>query len=857
MEWENYVKGILSEKDALDELRVSTNGGVGQTQFPPVIRASVRILDKILESGCKRNIFVFPEKQHMLFLFMLAKVIHNLTDGKIGKNYDPSLFTPGQKVKLGDAVAEFLSAGEYDGKQGVWLRLSDLKRYFCPVDILPVMQRVKTKKPLSKDAKFSQERKRIKGLMSTFGSDSVLLNLVSHKSHLEQSIAYVSSVSASKAIMNDSILDDHNIQDVLLVGQANYEGVIKNISAGQLDGYPALVLASDLFAANEAAAMGHPFQSMIIDISNIHQALSQLDALDNAIALKIPLLCITDTPDAFDLAEYKKRGFKIWRWDSVSLTADLIPGEGFLDSRLRNCLNHSIHYCNISDPVLSECMMRLSRQKHNVAEQSSDIIKLYDQLTDLTFRALRETKRFGHRQTEEAGRVYETCKKMKLSESPFVPPEMAADLNSAADILKEVYSNSSQLPKNQAMREWFAQNANGKKICIIVPENEDRQRIREYWNLVCFSAKLNCEISVYFPTGYCSAPITRFDTTIVIGWMRREVMRKVIFSYATRNYEVFLYECERRWKNSEERSWAKAVATSDNQEIIRKTLSRAKSEISVTKWENDRRYLPDGDTEDLTELEQVLRDNKFRQYTKGTEGYGSVKVRAIPVSFIGGYVSFYRLEHKVLQVTNILNRISDKIRVLKPESLEEGDFVIVREADQDLIREMADKALAAEGKTGLRELSGKWREPISIELVFSTREEVYKKLKKAGCKKSMITFNNWVDDEDMIAPQDKEDLRIIADAFDNETLRELLDKVYDAAKEVRKAHTQAGMQLSKLLQVKIAQELKEESITDIYNIWDPITVEVEGVGNVKLLKIIDIESEVEIESSMTNRLLSE
>ena len=119
MEWENYVKGILSEKDALDELRVSTNGGVGQTQFPPVIRASVRILDKILESGCKRNIFVFPEKQHMLFLFMLAKVIHNLTDGKIGKNYDPSLFTPGQKVKLGDAVAEFLSAGEYDGKQGV------------------------------------------------------------------------------------------------------------------------------------------------------------------------------------------------------------------------------------------------------------------------------------------------------------------------------------------------------------------------------------------------------------------------------------------------------------------------------------------------------------------------------------------------------------------------------------------------------------------------------------------------------------------------------------------------------------------------------------------------------------------
>ena len=857
MEWEGYVQEILQEKDELDELYISTDGGETKGQFPNVIRASIRILDRILACDGRLNIFIFPEKQQMLFMFMLAKVIHNLTGGKIDHTYDPSQFKPGEKVKLGKAVLEYCGITDNGmGQKCIQFKTSDVM-IKAPIDFLPVLQHAKTNMKLSKHDKYVEERNRIKESLAQFGSDSILLNLVSHKSHLDKSIVYVSSVTAAKARLDECQLDGRKVEDILLLGQTNYEGIVRNISKGQLDGKPALVLASDLFAANETAAMGHPLQSMIIDITNSHQALSQLDALDNAIALKIPLLCITDTPDAFDLVEYKKRGFKIWRWDSVSLTADLIPGKSFLDGRLSNCLNHSIHYCNISDPVLSECMMRLSRQKHNVAEQSSEIIKLYDQLTDLTFRALRETKRFGHRQTEEAGRVYDSCKKMKLSESPFVPPEMAADLNTAADILKRVYSNISSLPKNQAMKEWFIQNANGRKICIIVPENEDRKRIRDYWNLVCFSAKLNCEINVYFPTEYCNAPITRFDTTIIIGWLRREVMRKVIFSYATRNYEVFLYECERRWKNSEERSWARAISVSDNQEIIRKTLSRAKNDISVARWENDRRYVPDGDTEDLTEIEQVLKDNKFRQFTKGSEGYGAAKIQAIPVSFIGGYVSFYRLEHKVLQVTNILNKISDRIRILKPESLEEGDFVIVREADQDLIREMADKTLAADGKSGLRELAGKWREPLSIELVFSSREEVYKKLKKAGCKKSMITFSNWVDDEDMIAPQDREDLRIIAEAFDNETLRALLDKVYDAAKEVRKAHTQAGMQLSKLLQVKIAQELKDESITDVYNIWEPITIEVEGVGNVKLLKIIDIESEVEIESSMTNRLLSE
>lgn len=860
MEWENYIKGILSEKDALDELYISTDGGITRSKFPSVITVSIRILDRILANGGRLNLFVFPEKQQMLFLFMIAKVIRNLTSGKIDHTYDPAGFEVGEKVKLGDVIVEYRGIADNGmGHQCIKIKTSDVL-LTEPLYFMPVLQRVKTKKPITNHDKYIKERNRINEMLESIGSDSVLYTLVAHKSHLDKSIAYVSSVSVAKARLSECLLNNKKIQDVLHLGQTGYEGIIKNIGAGQLDGNPALVLASDLFSANATAAMGHPFQSMIIDITNIHQALSQLDALDEAVSLKIPLLCITDTPNAFDLAEFHKRGFKIWRWDSVSLTEDLIKGEGLLNARLWNCFNHSILYWSISDPMLSECMMRLSRQKHNVSDQSSEIIRLYDQLVDLTFRALRETKRFGHRQTDEANRVFESCAQMKLAESPFVPDEMAKDLNCATKTLKSVYSNNSILPKNQAMREWFLKNARGRAVCIVVPENEDRNRIRDYWNTVCLSNGIKCELNVFYPSEYCSINFVRFDTTLIIGWMRRETMRKVIFSYATQSYVVFLYECEKKWKNNEERNWARAVASSDNKEIIRKTLSRAKSEISVVKWESDHRYESAGDTEDLTELEQALKDNKFRQYTKGSEaGYKAEKVKAIPVSFIGGYVSFYRLEHKVLQVTNVLNGISEKIRILKPDSLEEGDFVIVREADQDLIKEMADKALAAEGKSGLRELAGKWREPILIELAFpsSSREKAYQKLKKAGCNKSLITFNNWIDDEDMIAPQDKEDLQNIAEAFDNETLRALLDKVYDAAKEVRKAHTQAGMQLSKLLQEKIAQELKEESITDVYNIWEPITVEVEDVGNVKLLKIIDIESEVEIESSMTNRLLSE
>jgi hypothetical protein len=44
---------------------------------------------------------------------------------------------------------------------------------------------------------------------------------------------------------------------------------------------------------------------------------------------------------------------------------------------------------------------------------------------------------------------------------------------------------------------------------------------------------------------------------------------------------------------------------------------------------------------------------------------------------------------------------------------------------------------------------------------------------------------------------------------------------------------------------------------DTFNIWDPITLQLEDIGNVKILKVIDIGTMVSIENGNTNRLLTE
>ena len=130
-------------------------------------------------------------------------------------------------------------------------------------------------------------------------------------------------------------------------------------------------------------------------------------------------------------------------------------------------------------------------------------------------------------------------------------------------------------------------------------------------------------------------------------------------------------------------------------------------------------------------------------------------------------------------------------------------------------------------------------------------------LKSVGCKKDFSTVKNWLTNDELITPQDKEDLLNIAAATEDEVLLEKAELIYYAGKEVKSAHTKAGKLLSEKLKEKIGAELREIEGLDQYNIWDPIVMQLEDIGTVKILKVIDIGNKIKIDDGNTNRLISE
>jgi hypothetical protein len=59
------------------------------------------------------------------------------------------------------------------------------------------------------------------------------------------------------------------------------------------------------------------------------------------------------------------------------------------------------------------------------------------------------------------------------------------------------------------------------------------------------------------------------------------------------------------------------------------------------------------------------------------------------------------------------------------------------------------------------------------------------------------------------------------------------------------------------LRSRIVEALKEYGDIDSFNIWKPIEMQVEGIGTVRILKIIDIGTPVIVDIADTNRLIDE
>lgn len=861
LDWNEYIEQLLSRESSFDGISLSLGDAAKPVGVPPIIKASVLMLDRMLECQGKFNILVFPERIQSIFIFTLVKLLYNISEGRIERAYDPEKFQPGEHLKLGKAVVEFMRIEERYGEKHIVLRLADLEAS-APIEFFPLFQKTNAQR-LCKNKVFVEALRSEKQKINHNSPSEQFLELLrNYRTHMDSSIVNMTSIINMKEQINGCELFGHGAKDLLLIGQADYEGNVRNIGAGQLGGTPAIVLASDLYAIAEMAQKGHPIQSIIIDGSNANILLSQLDALDDLMRLGVPITCVTDIVNSFDLQPFLDRKFNLWRWDETSITDklyDAVPLSS--DQKTKHCAKCEVEHLISDGNEISTAIRKLSFHKGEAQNLSAQMLKLFARLNSLAFTALREIVPFDDSQISQTHRTLDECSAILSAEKNYIAPKTYDDYCIIIDCLKKVFTKGYILPKHDALGEQLRKEKY-KSICIVVPERSEKKHVQEYWQMWCRRKMLSTQVFVLYPAEYYPAQCTQFSATIVVGWLKRAIMRKILYSFNTQSYTILMYDYERGWKNYSTAKWNAALDNSQNRQVIEKAFATDKLQISTTRFDpkpDIPEEVPQAD--EYEEIELVLRENKYRQYVaSGGQKAANETVEAIPVNFVGGYLAFYRTGHKVLSAANIIvndaDRIKDDDKKL-PADLKLGDFVVVREADRDIIKEIADVILERSGKADRRELATKWKEALEIETLFYTNDQIYQKLVEAGCTRGPESVYRWLTDEDMIAPQSKEDLRYIAKVTGSTVLTDMLDQIYDAAQTVKTVHSKAGRILSDTLKNRIVEAIDQYGDIDPFNIWEPIEMQVDGVGTVRILKIIDIGSPVVVDIADTNRLIDE
>ncbi|WP_133966249.1 DrmE family protein [Eubacterium limosum] len=854
MKWEEYVNSILENEMVLGNISLSFNGK--NQKIPNIIQVSIFFLKKMITFQGGRNILVFPEGKETACLFTVAKFLYSILTGKIHKTYDPTKFRKGQKLKLGNAVVEFSGIELFGGEKYIYINCLDL-RYGIPLKDAPHFQETDTHKRLSKNKVFKHEKKKTDELRNDW-TDLVSF-LEEYKTHLDSSVLYIAPVQRTKKYLNSTLIDGNLLTEMLSIGQVDYSGKVTNVSPGQLSGIPSLLLTPELSYASVLLNQDNHVESVFLDLSSCNIE-NQLDFLDDILQKDVAFTCIASTASSFELEELKSREFNIWRWNKDSITKTLINATGKIKTEIKseNCRLFDVRYITVESEEICEAFSILSDYREEVEGLSVGFNKMFSFMIHCAYKCLRSIETVSDETIKHLKNKIDKYEDFLNAEQPYISKRIFDDFLKVTELFKIIFTQKYQFPKIAALKEELLKEKYGR-ISFIVSKDANIEQIRQQWGSLLLSNEYSPSLSVMYPADYLNNRTDDSDIVVIVGWLNKKTMRNILYSYNSKSYLVLLYQYEIKWKNAHIKIWEHSLNNDCNRIVIRESLENRSSNETIDFCIEQVEKSDKPELTDATEQESmdtVLLMNRFKQYATKND-MGDV-ITACPVSFVGNYFAFFTEGHEVIIATDIIYGEGETIKRKKINGLMSGDFIVIRESSKDIIREVADEILENRGLSKLRSLSEKWKEALNIEKAFSNMNEIIERLHKAGCSKNKATIKNWINSDTVIMPQKKRDLEIIAEITGDPVLSEKMDEIFNAGKIVQGAHIQAGSVLSDKLQQSIAEKLLEQNNIDPFNIWDPLELEIDGIGNIKILKIVGIATSfINVQNSDVNKLMSE
>ncbi|MDE2801141.1 MAG: DrmE family protein [Gemmatimonadota bacterium] len=879
--WNAILQDIKQRHPFLRKLEVC-----GSEHFslplPEALKASFDIAENLRceDSDYKRLAMIFP-----LLLDCPEWIAVGCSLAAIKQDFLPNIetlppFSSGQKLLLdGKHVVEYLNEEELYGTQRLWMKMSakqksgqkvsDTKKAF-PVDQRLRFQPTETGKRLTPIEKtvFQSDHPLDQLLdISSFGNRSIFKNKVMLVSRLQR----VRQFAEKTHIVNPASSEQSiSLRDLFQWGGITVEGELQQWGHQQIEAVPVIGVAPDLITLREYL-LNHQSSDVLIILDGNLPFANDLQALNEILYEGYPVLALMENRRLSDLQYLEDREFKTWTWSEQDLQQFELTGSIDVSNQQppfhyfhRTVQNYSIRQieetiCERSGlDMAAEKLQIFSNQCHSDnLEHRSIERKFYYCLLNLS-RLLRP---FGVEDDVSRDEILKDFLEQIQSDvkkkAIWLEQEAVDTAHEFVDKIRTLIENPNSISDKITELKKILQNKTRKnQSAIVLADASEVSVTKRYWEDIVSRSK---QKGIHFVTPSELEFERDYDHLIVCGWLGAERMRKLFDACIAPSITVLMYPFEQEWFCSAVSKWRRQRERQKRAELTvpqkAKTLQTQPENLLVSqKSEEGEQPVASPETDfDIADFELRLHTYRRDLYARPSAS-GETTTKARFVDFSQDMYACLRPNHKVSVVTDFIDGHADEsagVPVRDVSQLKVGDYVIFREgSDSDLLRAIADRGLAKEGKDGHREIAGLWKQVLRRFVCEHSDgfEEALIELRDEGLKPTEITIRSWLNDEHRIGPRNEQDIEIIARVSGNQELQEQLDYVRRAIKEVRGAHLQAAHFLAQKLIAQVPSLLKQGLV-------ESHMIEIEDIGQAFVVCVEDIdEEEIEVPLTEVNRL---
>jgi|GEM_PF-4870453 len=777
-----------------------------------------------------------------------------------------SEFTSGDKLKMGNAIVEYVGASDSTGGAIVLYNPKSPVKHDLTLEQSLLLQKTDSNRRLSPSKKFREELKTIKASIDSMHTGAKVVNeLKRKKTHSDITIIYVGALNKSVLFCAQTAVAGFPLSDLLLCSRIKWDNGAElphysPIGNGQYSGIPSLAVAYDLkdvmaLGSNELEAL----KAIVVDADNLGTFIeNNIEEVRSLRDKHIPMLVIVSNANSRAALPLRREGFVEWRWDGRTLNKQEM-GDNLLESSQRHgffynlttrcdyCSRFKIQLVTCKDEVISslyDCMASLDeRLGSDCGDEAVEGVRRELWMTLLcAIRSIVPYSKLSHLPKRDDDESWEdTINRRKGYLSSDV-----RDLFLHAIAITDHLLHEGTCPKERLLRERLFAFTPGDCLTVVTRSSSEAIDAAEYWK-----SQINSDV---WP-GISFMPFASFkaqkrpvnERVVVSGWFGKSRMTNIVYGYNASIVELLLIQgCETAWYVDQTNAWKRDLINRDDASEIatilgvcyKRQLGSLPSPLPVK--------------HERTPIEENEEKWKLRTYSqheaKGTER--SQFVDAVPVRYAENFIAFYRDRSALIDVTPIIETgdMAVRHRVGDADGLREGSFVLLRETDKDVIEQLADQLYLKDDADHMRSIAQTWRKALE-ELYIRhgcIERNVYDDLKLHGMDKGYQAFKTLRDDPDKIAPGRNKDeiektVKAISRALHNPSLESQSSKITDSALAVQNAHRSAGRELSRMLGDAFAHYLANRNISKPEDIWEPVVFDLDELGGIKLYRIVEID----------------